>query len=188
MKVIGVFGVSGVGKTTLIERVLEQERAWVRISAGSLIEQHLPNVTRDSLRTLTTEQIISNQEAIIRGLAEQRKTTDAPLALFDGHLLVDTGRSSLEVPLDVVRRLELEGMVFVHDVPHHIARRRTSDPKRTCAGRFENEIAEEQVRSRAIAESYASQLRVPIAVLTPAQCLELLATVSRWLRARSGEL
>jgi len=41
MKTIGIFGVSGVGKTTLISEIADQEPTWLHVSAGSLIQQYL---------------------------------------------------------------------------------------------------------------------------------------------------
>jgi adenylate kinase len=181
MKVIGIFGVSGVGKTTVIHSLLEEEPSWIRISAGSLIAEHRPSAARDSLRRLTTEQILSNQEAVVCGLAERTKRLDAPIAFLDGHLLIDTNSSAFEVSYDIVRRLQLDAVAFLYDLPHVIAKRRFFDRKRDRARRSVDYIAAEQARSRVLAESYASGLNIPIIAITPTQWYDLLTYLKHWL-------
>lgn len=181
MIIVGVFGVSAVGKTTLIEDLIGEEPTWIRVSAGSLIQRYFPDLARDSLRTLATNQILDNQEAIVHGLADQKRHLETDVILFDGHLVIDAGQELFEVPLDIVRRLNL-ALVFVNDAPHNVERRRVSDRERVRAKRSSEEITQEQSRSRVIAESYAFQMGIPLAVVTPRQRDELLATIKEWYR------
>jgi adenylate kinase len=177
MKVVGVFGISGVGKTTMIAEIARLESTWQRASAGSLIQQRLPGVDRDALRTLPLDEILDNQEAIVRGLSDLRSVNTAGIILFDGHLLIDSAQGLLEVPLDAIRRLKLDAMLFVCDAPEEIARRRQSDPCRARAERSKQEIVQEQSRACAIAQRYAGDLGIPFITATPSQRRYVISTI-----------
>lgn len=157
MRVIGVFGVSGVGKTTLISEVVRDEPVWQRVSAGSLIQEYLPEVERDAFRSLSRDRILDNQEAIVRGLSAKRNEGASEGILFDGHLLIDSGQDLVEIPFDIIRRLMLDAMLYVHDAPDQIAQRRQSDSSRHRAQRSIEEITQEQLLASAIAERYARE-------------------------------
>lgn len=169
MKVVGVFGVSGVGKTTLISEVVRREPGWHRTSAGSLIQLSHPDVERDSFRRHARNQILVNQEAIVRGLSDLRSLGDAEVVLLDGHLLIDSDQGPVEIPLDVVRRFRLDAMTFICDKPDQISLRRKHDPNRKRAVRSTEYIAQEQLNACEIVERHARELGIPFATVTPSQ-------------------
>jgi adenylate kinase len=175
MKVVGIFGISGVGKTTLIDSMIGKRSNWIRVSAGSLIQEQRPSVGRDSLRKLPLDGLQKNQEAIVIGLHRMRETTTAELILFDGHILVDNGVQLFEVPRDVIARLQLDALVFVEESPREIRGRRSGDPQRVRATRSLEEIAEEQSRARSIEMSYAQALEIAVNNFETHQAEELTA-------------
>jgi len=177
MKVVGVFGISGVGKTTLVERVVAGRVGWARVSAGSFVQDIRPGLTRDALRASAGEEFHENQMAIVEGLHRLRAGLNVEVLLFDGHLVIDNGWDLVEVPLDVVRRLELSAVVFIEDVPETIVERRAADGGRERAERSEEHIANEQSTSRRVASSYAYALAVPFASFMPTEHLEVVAFV-----------
>ena len=175
MKVVGIFGISGVGKTTLIESVIGKRSSWVRVSAGALVQEHRPSVGRDSLRELPLDGLQENQEAIVIGLHRTRETIRAELILFDGHILVDNGLQLFEVPRHVIARLQLDALVFVEEAPREILVRRSRDPQRARAKRSLEEIAAEQSRARSMALSYAQALGLTVRTFASNQLEELTA-------------
>ncbi len=180
MTVVGVFGISGAGKTTLISEVVRCQPTWQRVSAGSLIQEYLPDVERDALRALSQGRILDNQEAIVRGLFARRRDGTSEVVLFDGHVLIES-EGLAEVPLDVIRRLMLDAMLFVHDAPDQIARRRQSDQHRSRAERSIEEIDRLQARECAIVERYARKLGIPFTGVTPSQREYLISFVRQRL-------
>jgi adenylate kinase len=187
MKVVGIFGISGVGKTTLIDSMIGKRSNWIRVSAGSLIQEQRPSVGRDSLRKLPLDGLQKNQEAIVIGLHRMRETTTAELILFDGHILVDNGVQLFEVPRDVIARLQLDALVFVEESPREIRGRRSGDPQRVRATRSLEEIAEEQSRARSIEMSYAQALEIAVSIFESHQAEELTAFLENILITSTHE-
>lgn len=174
MRVVGIFGVSGVGKTTLINHVIAQHPHWICVSAGSLIQESQRDIARDALRSLSNEEILKNQEAIVLGIRQKREGVVAELLLLDAHLILDAGIDLFEIPLDVIGRLYLDAIVFVEDVPEHVLERRKADSGRIRANRAASEIAIEQSRARELASSYAKALGIRMAAISPFQADELM--------------
>lgn len=167
MNVVGIFGVSGVGKTTMINAVLATEPHWLRISGGTLIQEKSGTRDRDALRALPGGVILENQMAIVRGVERVRESANAQLILFDGHLVVDNILDIVQVPFEIVRGLGLAGIVFVKDVPDAIRARRLADSSRQRFARTIVQISREQALALKLARRYAMRLNHPLKVLTP---------------------
>ena len=63
-KVMAVFGLPGVGKTTAIQEVEKKRSDVVRLSGGSLINADLSEQERDMLRELSKDSILSKDALI----------------------------------------------------------------------------------------------------------------------------
>ena len=63
-KVIAVFGISGVGKTTIIRQWLDGRDDALHLQASALIRQGLPDLALDSemLRSSSAHRILANQQ------------------------------------------------------------------------------------------------------------------------------
>jgi adenylate kinase len=167
MNVVGIFGVSGVGKTTMINAVLAAEPHWLRISGGTLIQQISGTRDRDALRALPGEVILENQIAIVRGVERVRESASAQLILFDGHLVVDNILDLVQVPFETVRALGLAGIVFVKEIPNVIRARRLADSSRQRFARTIAQISREQTLALGLAKRYSSQLNLRLKVFSP---------------------
>jgi len=167
MNVVGIFGVSGVGKTTMINAVLATEPHWLRISGGTLIQKKSGTRDRDALRALPGDVILENQMAIVRGVERVRESANAQLILFDGHLVVDNILDIVQVPFEIVRGLGLAGISFVKDVPNVIRARRLADSSRQRFARTIAQISREQTLALELAKRYSSQLNLCLKVFSP---------------------
>lgn len=175
MKIIGIFGVSGVGKTTLIEHMRSAEPDWVHVSGGTLIQESRQTQLRDDLRVVSHDIILTNQTVMLESLSALKHSLKTPLLIFDGHLTIDAADGVFDVPMEVVSMLGLSAMVFVHDDPESILRNRSSDKTRQRSKRSGKEIGQEQAHARAIALGYAALLNLPIVTITPRDESKLLA-------------
>lgn len=100
-RVVAVFGLSGVGKSTLVQGVVARLPGLVAsVNAGELIRRNrrLPT-SSDDLRLLQPEEIRANQDVLVRELDKERQRDGAPVLLLDGHCVIDNGRALVKYPL-----------------------------------------------------------------------------------------
>jgi adenylate kinase len=112
------------------------------------------------------EQVLANQRYIVEGVRHFRETTDAPLAFFDGHLLVDLRSTIVDIPLQVISDLHLAGIVVVHDSVTAIADRRLVDGSRRRDQKAPEELDAEQSRTERLSRDYSSKLSIPLEILS----------------------
>jgi len=150
---------------------------------GRILNSAVPfRLGRDSLRMLSQDRILDNQEAIVLGLSALRTKSVADVILLDAHLLIDSQNELIEIPVDVIRRFALDAVVFVYDAPEKIVERRHSDHYRDRAKRSREDIAQEQFRAGSLAERYARDLGVLFTTATPSQKKYLGSLLREWLR------
>lgn len=158
--------------------LIAKQPSWLGISAGTLLQERLTDVARDALRVCTEGGILSNQEIIVRGLSTWRMRTECDAVFFDGHLLIDTDSAIVEIPYDVIRRLELDAMVFVHEEAAEIERRKANDASRMRAFRSKEWLAAEQQKAMKLAEQYARELRIPLFIVRSDEAADVQARIA----------
>ena len=170
-KVIAVFGLSGVGKSTTLERVVaESEGLATVVNAGVLIRRQMLNdESGETLRLLPAEDIQHNQEILVEELARERSTINAQVLLLDGHCVIDNGDRLVPIPVEIIERLNLAALVFVQDEAGKIRARRLTDEKRTRPDLSPTELAKQQEQALEICASYASELGLPLTIVTTKQ-------------------
>jgi adenylate kinase len=89
------------------------------------------------------------------------------LVVFDGHLVIDTDRDLVEIPLEVIARLRPSLMVHVEDDAEKIAVRRSQDRDRVRPVRSVEILEKHQRLSRRLWEAYASALDTEMLVCGP---------------------
>lgn len=178
MKTIGVFGISGVGKTTFINALIAKQPNWLHISAGTLLQGRLMHVARDALRVRSEGGVLANQEIIVHGLSTWRQRTECDAAFFDGHLLIDSDTAVVEIPCDVIRRLELDAIIFLHGEASEIAQRRASDTSRARAFRSKEQLAAEQRKAMNLAQRFSEDLRIPLFVVCSDDAADVEARIA----------
>lgn len=157
--VIGLFGISGSGKTHLARRIVEMRPDILRVSASTLLKS-AHRTTGERLRTADAERVIDNQNALASALREWRHAHEHHPVLLEAHALIDNDRELVEVPVEAIRGLDLAAILSIEADPVEIVeRRRTDDRYRPV--RTVDELERQQARSLELAHSLSKQLGIP---------------------------
>ena len=127
---IAVFGISGVGKSTIIKEFITHAPSWRHLQAGQLIKSELKNIGHDKLRLEDNEAILKNQYLMVDAFWKEINTQKLTKVIFDGHSIIDTGTEILRIPADVIEALKPTKMVFIKVESKIILDRRSKDTSR----------------------------------------------------------
>ena len=161
-KIIIVFGLPGAGKTTLINSFIKTNDGFTRLSGGTLINEALSEQDRDYLRKQNKEEILSNQEKLVFNFHRNKKRLAGQNIIFDGHCLIKDKEQQVEVPAEIIRRLEPDLIIFVDEDLETIVKHRTMDPNRP--NRESETIKDLKVIRKLqlkICEEYSTKIGVP---------------------------
>lgn len=166
-KTVAVFGLSGVGKSFLISRTLEDSACRIASThAGTLIGIGR-GASSDELRLLPKERILANQEILVQQLAAfVFENMSADCVLLDGHCVVDNGRCLVGIPVEVIDRLHLSLVVYVREEPETIYQRRKIDLTRDRPEVLTDQLAMQQDAALEICREYERELDVPLLILS----------------------
>lgn len=173
MKIVTVFGISGVGKTTLIKDFIKNSEGWSHIQAGSLIKSVCSDMERDKLRLSGKELILSNQKLMVTAFWEQIKSENLSKVIFDGHSIIDMGEELLAIPIEVIEALKPTKIVFVKNDPSLILNRRLNDSSRDRPVLAEEDIIRHQDFALETAKSYGAFLDIPVVIIDGSNPLSL---------------
>lgn len=161
-RIVAVFGVSGVGKSTLIQNFIAEHKEWLHLQAGSLIKEALRSVDRDQLRLVGNDELMVNQRLMI---GEFWKAVDAEPnqnIIFDGHSVIDTGGGLVKIPEDIIEALNPTALIFVESQPANIKARREADTSRKRPLLSSEAINTQQSSAYEQVLHYANMLNIPI--------------------------
>lgn len=172
----GVFGVSGVGKTSLISRAVQREDTLLHVQASELIRRGLtgPAPSSELLQNSGRDKIIDNQSILIRMFKNVRRSNPDKLIVLDAHSVVDTGDQIVRIPVAVIHDLQLDHLIFMRSSPDKIVDQRKRDQGRTRPKRTIAEIASMQCQALDVCQEYASQLRLPLSIVSARDECDLL--------------
>lgn len=165
--VIGVFGISGVGKSRLVGEVAARIPGSLHLQGSALIKQGLadPTVSSEELRQASGDRIIARQRILIAMFDRAIAKHPSSLVLFDGHLLIDTETELIEVPQAVITALRPAVLVHVEGDASLIAARRNADMERNRPVRDIDTLAAHQTHSRRLCQDCALRLDVQMHVI-----------------------
>lgn len=165
--VIGVFGISGVGKSWVVGEVAARIPGTLHLQGSVLIKQGLagPSVSSEELRRASGERIIAHQRILIARFNREVAEHLSSVVLFDGHLLIDTATELYEVPQVVIAALSPAVLVHVEADPSLIAARRNADTQRKRPVRDIDALAAHQARSRQLCQDCALTLGIPMHII-----------------------
>jgi adenylate kinase len=142
-----VFGISGVGKSTIIEQFARGNSNWRVLNVSKLLSES-EQLESEQLRTSSRKRIEENQfelAELVRALRIQEPNKNW---LLDAHSVIDNDSELVSVPVDAVVRLAPTDLVFIFDEPIQIQLRRRGDQFRRRPKRSIEQIAEEQDLAR----------------------------------------
>lgn len=165
MPIIGVFGLSGVGKSWIIARFAAHTPV-LHVQASQLLRDAKAvlvgtDVTSEDLRK---GAVLDNQALIIEAFARVCATAQLPI-VFDGHCVVDNGDRLLEIPVEVIAGLAITHLIFIEGSPQDIVERRRKDTTRVRPERIEEELAQHQQRAKFVCERYSQLLGLPLTII-----------------------
>lgn len=187
-KVVGVFGLSGVGKSTTVAQVVSTAGGLAAsVNAGDLIRRRRVAGRRAvDLRLLGVGEIRSNQELLVEEVAVEREVPGAPVLLLDGHCVIDNGEQLVPIPVGVVERLGLSAVVYLTADAREIRARRRSDAGRKRPDVDEAELATQLESGLAVCAGYAVELRLPLVVVSPAEYGLIVTLVDYLVRGETA--
>lgn len=157
---ICVFGLSGVGKTTLISEFVREHSSWRSLSASSLLRE-ISNQHPEHLRTLSRSEIKLNQLLLAMTVRKRRALVGPSVDwLLDAHSVINNDCELVPVPVEVIAELSPDLLVFIYGTPELILRRRTSDPHRHRPLLSIQQIAEEQKLAFETCLRYSIELQI----------------------------
>jgi len=166
-KTIVIFGLPGAGKTTLINEFISKNKNFIRLSGGSLIKSDLAEQERDKLRKQSTSKIILDQETLINTFLQKKRELHDCNIIFDGHCMIKDGEKIVEIPADVIKRLEPDKLIFIDTDPIIILERRNQDTSRPDR---EKETLEQIKKTRdlqiTLCQNYSKEIGVKLEVLS----------------------
>lgn len=154
-------GLSGVGKSFLINQLTKNYSGYVHFSAGALIKRRRSNIDHDELRLLPDDEVLRNQYLLIDQFQQEiSEIEESTVVLFDAHMIIDMDTSLFEIPFDVFARLSPDYFVYLSEKPEIIVSRRISDSSRKRPNRTIMELTRQQERSLELAKNYADKLGI----------------------------
>ena len=162
-RVVAFTGISGVGKTTFLEKFAEQ-MVFQHITGGSLIAV-ARNAASDARDDLRHSDLDENQRLLIEGFALARDEL-AEVIIMDGHVVIDEGDRLMEISCDVFEALGVTAMVHLEADPTHIAENRSKDTARSRPRHDTDTLGQHQDLSRRHARSIADELRTGFYIVT----------------------
>jgi adenylate kinase len=161
-----VFGISGVGKTWLIQKTRERLAPVLTWRASEMIGAARKIADSDELRRLPANELQASQELLVRGFTIRRRERPHDLVILDAHSVIDADSGLFDIPVNVVARLYPAGIIHVRDAAQRIWNRRDTDPARLRPLRTVAELDRYQERSVETCRLYRDALQVPLLEVT----------------------
>ncbi|MBA5725021.1 GNAT family N-acetyltransferase [Bombella favorum] len=160
--IIAVTGISGVGKTTFLEK-LSERIIFQHLTGGNLIataRKTSPD-SRDQMRYMDIDE---NQRFLIEGFHALRDQ-DSRLIIVDGHVIIDNGNGLSKINSEVFKEIDVNIMIHLEADPNRIFNNRLKDESRNRPIFSVDILKEHQDISRAQAEKISSDLGIKLYVI-----------------------
>ena len=166
-KIICLTGISGVGKGYTAKKYCESQKRTLHLVASDILKAEL-KLEKEQLRTSRKGKIENNQEILVNAFQRALEVNGSNIeVIFDCHMVIDNNHELVHIPLHVFKDTNISQIVFVHDDPSAILQRRKSDVGRVRPERSEADISKQQDMALAVAKNYASELNIPIGIISP---------------------
>lgn len=173
-----VCGISGVGKTRLISKVLDRFPDALTWRAGEIVGDARKTFDAERLRTLPSSEIARSQELLVDGFARRAGLKAGHTVILDAHAVLDTDEGLYDIPVDVICRLAPSCLVHVEDDVAQIASRRQADASRQRPRRTWEQLGEYQERSIRVCTEFASVLGISLSRIRSGDESSLAAAIS----------
>lgn len=141
---IGVFGLSGVGKSFLVEQFISTNTNFISTKASQLIAQASKNIQFDKLTPFSVDD---NQLALVEGFKVFCTENNDINILIELHNLIETPSGVIEIDDNILYALNLDAVCFLFKSPEKIHNQRSNDKSRTRAKTTISKLDELQKQS-----------------------------------------
>jgi adenylate kinase len=167
-RIVALTGLSGVGKSTLLVAATTRVQ-FQHLQASTLIKKGREaglgqSVAHDQLRYSDLDE---NQRLLVRGLDASIDPL-SPLVVLDSHTVIERANDHFLVEPAVFAAVGAAAMIFLHEQPQEIEKRRAGDRSRVRPQRDAVAIAIVQAEAAAQAELICRELSIPLFVEAPA--------------------
>ena len=163
--IVIVFGISGVGKTSLIAQHVARDSGCVHISGSTVIEGILSSSDKQGTvrRDKDKRTLLKLQELAVREIHRESQSYGNKLVILDAHNVIDAADGLVRIPVSVFESLSPILLLFVYDDPKEIKMRRLEDTSRRRPNIRTSELACYQDIAFDTARSYSSALGIDLA-------------------------
>ncbi len=161
MNIVGLVGVSGVGKSTLLTE-LKHSLQFLHLQASELLKSETAIVTgiAQTSEELRLGAVLSNQDMLVRAFRRNVAGSALPV-VFDSHTVIDSRDGMIVIPAKVFQDIGLTSLVVLKAPAVQIAAQRGADP-RVRPVRSIEEIDQHQSLTIAVAGEMAAELSIPL--------------------------
>jgi adenylate kinase len=158
-KVVCAFGVSGVGKSTMLRNYVASHKHWLHIVASEVLSD-VTQQTSETLRMAGKDRIQLNQQLAVKRIAAIRAEHGECNVLLDAHSVIDNGEELIRVPASAIKELQPNLLLLIWDDPSKIKGRRENATDRPRPERTISQIDDYQKAVHETCESYQRLLGV----------------------------
>ncbi|MBA8838427.1 AAA family ATPase [Ochrobactrum sp. RH2CCR150] len=171
-KLIIVFGVSGIGKTTACANYASRNSNVAHFMASALLSLH-----RETAGTRTIDKAMQDQRLLVDLVCTLRLETQASILLLDAHNLIVVAGCEIVIPVNIIAAMKPTGLIFFRANGTIVSSRRVSrgDTKDVSSG----EIERLQMNALKAVKSYANQIPCPLAIVDADQGIDLSDAIRR---------
>lgn len=149
---VGIYGVPGVGKSTLTRRLVSVRRDLRQILGSAVVREVIAPASFDDLDRWSPARREAVRDAAIERLEVERRAFDG-LLLVDGHFSLRNRRTGvLESVIGDTDRNFYDAWVLIDSTPEQVVAQRVGDGDR-CRGDDVDEVHEHLLLERSLAEA-----------------------------------
>jgi adenylate kinase len=165
MKAVAVVGLSGVGKSSLIQRAA-MDIDLLHLQASALIKQEQGYRAGSvcSSEELRLGPVLDNQALMIAAFSRLTHGVHS-LVVFDGHTIIDGPAGPISIPADVFRALGCLSMIFLWEEPELIVQRRKADHRRDRPALTANLLRQHQELAEHVGREICGELDIPLKLI-----------------------
>jgi adenylate kinase len=175
-KLLIVFGVSGVGKTTACAEYACRSEHVEHLSASQLL-----CLERSSATERSEDEALLDQHRLVELVLHARAATEADVLLLDAHSVVLVGGRQLIVPVDIIASMEPTGLIFYEADPEVVLHRRLDRGDQITDVPDLDGMKQLQFVALRAVEEYSRILRCPISIVKADQSINLAVAIENLL-------
>ncbi len=181
---VALLGVSGAGKTWLASRIAAVRPKFLKLSAGKLLREAL-HTTGKTLRTAPSGDVLRNQNKLVDVLQAKRAGQLERPVLLEAHAFIDNDHELVDVPVEVLRALNVTGLLVLMVPPEALRARRVKDSDRRRPDRTTDELSRQQDHMLDLARDYSRKLPAKMLILDSGDVASALSFVDEFSSASS---